>query len=343
MKNGISIIICCYNSESKLPETLRHLAAQKYKDFIIELLVIDNNSKDDTAGVAISYWNDHGASSILLTVIKEPRPGLSFARDTGVRHAKCNLILFCDDDNWLNDDYCQQAYNIMSENEEIGILGGLNIAVGEIKLPYWFKQFEQSYACGPQNDFDGEVSRLYITGAGMIIKSELFKLFEQISFKSQLTDRKGEELSSGGDSEICFVAILLGYKLFYSSKLELRHFMESKRLNWPYFINMSLGHAKSSYKLGYYFNDSHKKKWACELFRIVKPVLGKRILVLIRDFFYANRGIVSSEKVQHMILFGQIMTHISMFKEYAGFVKEIRLLKVRVKDMNFDTANPIKA
>lgn len=334
MKKGVSVILCCYNSESKLPKTLDCIAWQKYIGINIELVLIDNNSKDNTAKSAKEYWDKFGADNISIKIITENRPGLSYARDTGIKNANYDLVLFCDDDNWLDSNYCQNAYDIMSSDCSIGVLGGLNTAIGEVELPFWFSSVEQSYACGPQHDFDGEASRQYITGAGMVLRKSIFDLFSQVKFESQLTDRKGDELSSGGDSEICFIAVLLGFKLIYSSKLKLFHFMEEKRLNWNYFVRMSLGHAESSYKLNYYFSNSYKRKWLPELFRILKPIFGKRLIVLIRDFYYAKKGVVSNEKVHHMMLFGQILAHIKSYDSYSIFIQSIESLKFRIKKLN---------
>ena len=339
MKNGISVVVCCYNSESKLPQTLDYLANQKRDKILIELIVVDNNSNDNTFQFAKTYWSNKGISDINFKVIQEKRPGLSFAREAGVNHSSQKLILFCDDDNWLDNNYCQLACEIMAGDGTIGILGGMNTGVAIGKLPHWFSEVELSYACGPQNKCDGEVTRNYITGAGMVLRKTIFQELDSLNFESKLTDRKGEELSSGGDSELCFVAILLGYKLAYSSQLMLEHFMDEKRLNWNYFIRMSLGHADSGYKLRYYFDEDAKKDWSRELVRILRPLIGKRIIVLVRDYFYAKRGVVNGQKLYHMSLFSQLLSHLKMYGHYAKFIAELDDLKSRIKHYRLNKSN----
>ena len=52
-EKGISVIICCYNSAERLPKTLEHIFAQKLSnDTIMEVIVIDNASKDTTTAIA---------------------------------------------------------------------------------------------------------------------------------------------------------------------------------------------------------------------------------------------------------------------------------------------------
>lgn len=50
---GISIIICCFNSAKRLPENLRHISSQQVgKGVDWEVIIVNNNSSDDTARAA---------------------------------------------------------------------------------------------------------------------------------------------------------------------------------------------------------------------------------------------------------------------------------------------------
>jgi hypothetical protein len=50
-------------------------------------------------------------------------------------------------------------------------------------------------------------------------------------FSHKLTGRKGQDLSSGEDVEICLWHILSGYKLWYASELSIKHYMSNFRLD----------------------------------------------------------------------------------------------------------------
>ena len=98
---GISIIICCYNSAKRLPETLAHLANQQVDGGVRwELILVNNNSTDETEVVAQNLWGALG-SPAPLKIFEEPLPGLSYARNNGMKKAIYEVFLFCDDDNWL--------------------------------------------------------------------------------------------------------------------------------------------------------------------------------------------------------------------------------------------------
>lgn len=319
--NGISVIICCYNSVPRLPATLRHLAAQEAGALAWEVVLVDNNSTDATADVARQQWQQLG-SPAPLAVVAEPRPGLSMARAAGLAAAHFDLVVFCDDDNWLAADYLRQAHELMQQDAQTGILGGLNTAVADGPLPAWFQQVEHAYACGPQADQDGEVSpeRLYVAGAGMVVRRRIFAELARAGFQSQLLDRKGEELSSGGDTELCFATALLGYKVVYSSRLKLFHYMEAKRLTWDYLINLNNGHARSYYKLQFYkqayANKSIQSSWFRHLLSNSRQYMSKKGAYLIVNKLF-NKNQVGNSTVAYTEFDFQVWKmHLHSFAEF---------------------------
>jgi len=234
--NGVSIIICCYNSAPRLEETLRHLANQQIKkDIHCEIIVVDNNSTDNTAVEAQRIWNSFN-NAIPFKVVTEPQPGLSFARKKGVHTAEFEYIIFCDDDNWLDKNYVQIVYDFFELNGAYAAIGGKIEATFEngFIVPDWFEEYKEGYAIGQQGK-DGDVTyRGLIWGAGIGFRKSVYTTIINDSFPSLLSDRKGNELSSGGDSEMCLRFIIVGYKLYYTSELKLKHFLTANRLTIPY-------------------------------------------------------------------------------------------------------------
>ncbi|MBK6904811.1 MAG: glycosyltransferase [Saprospirales bacterium] len=61
---GVSVVVCCYNSSARLPATLEHLAHQSLPAGLpVEVIVVDNNSKDRTAETALGEWERLGNPS----------------------------------------------------------------------------------------------------------------------------------------------------------------------------------------------------------------------------------------------------------------------------------------
>jgi len=243
---GVSLVVCCYNSSSRLYSTLLHISRQELNDSVnFEVIVIDNASKDNTLDCAGKIWKEFN-SSIPFRALLESKVGLSNARKRGIQESMYSFVLFCDDDNWLAPDYVQKSYEIMMADSSIGILGGCGIPEYEITPPVWFERYRKSYALGPQADIDGYVPiEQNIYGAGMMVRKVPLEQMYKEGFNSVLTGRKGESLSTGEDIEICIWYSLLGYKLFYSGALTFRHFIPGERLTNDYFLKRSYGKGKT--------------------------------------------------------------------------------------------------
>ncbi|MDQ3019869.1 MAG: glycosyltransferase [Bacteroidota bacterium] len=259
-QKGVSIVICCYNSSSVLPQTLINICTQKVPDHIPwEVIVVDNASTDNTSQDAQKIWNAHNCLAS-FKIVKEPILGLSVARQKGFDTARYEYIVFCDDDNWLNEDFVKLVYEIMESNKEIGVLGGQSKAEFDVSPANWFKDWENSFAIGRQSDKNGDItgSRGYVWGASMVVRKEAWKKLLSKDFKSILTDRKGNALSAGGDTEICYALRNEGWKIWYDSRLKFKHFLPSERLNWKYLRKLFRGFGEASAGLDNYLENTPK-------------------------------------------------------------------------------------
>jgi len=159
--------------------------------------------------------------------------------ETGIANAIYSLLLICDDDNWLQQEYVQYAYDVMHEQTDIGILGGAAKPFTEIGKPLWFDQYENVFAVGKQMQHTGIANkRNFLFGAGMVIRKIIYDTVEDLDHDMFLTCRKGNTLSSGGESEICLLAMQLGYDLYYDERLQFTHYITANRLKWSYCVEM---------------------------------------------------------------------------------------------------------
>ena len=244
MATGVSIIVCCYNSSLRLKETLSHLVNQKSEGIAFEIIVVDNASTDNTSQVAKDILKN--APAIDYSVVSEPESGLSYARKKGYSIARYEYLLFCDDDNWLEKNYVQLAFETMVNQPKIGILGGYATAVFESAEPFWFKQYELDFAVGDQSAAALSLSQLSeVYGAGFVIRKTYLNKLYASGFKSILSDRKGTQLVSGGDTEMCYLAPYFGFEVWYNRELRLRHFMTGPRLSWSYLKRLYAGKGKT--------------------------------------------------------------------------------------------------
>lgn len=254
LKRGVSIIICTFNGKSRLTATLEHLVAQTV-DAPFEIILIDNASTDGTKEFADSWWETHGSDSTVdYSSYMEPTPGKSYAQALGYSKAKYAYLLICDDDNWLCNTYVQRAFEIMERHIDIGALGGRCDAVFDTEKPDWFDHYSRFYAVGSQSVFSGDVTDNigYLYGAGMVIRAAHWQKLQALGFEHLLSCRKGDTLSSGGDTEFCFALRLLGYKIWYDEALHFKHYMTEGRLNLTYLSRLRKATAYSNFVISSY-------------------------------------------------------------------------------------------
>jgi len=253
--DGISIIICCYNSSKRLKQTLSHLAMQVLSFELsknCEIILVDNCSTDNTKGTASKLWQ-RLSCTIPLILVDEFSPGLTFARAKGVETAKYEYILFCDDDNWLMPNYVQISYELLDNKPDVGALGGQGIGIADIEFPEWWDGFKEGYAVGQQSEQTGYVNdRGYLWGAGIVLRKSLFnKLFNK-NLPTLLSGRDGKKLNSGDDGEICYRILIAKYSLYYDDRLVFKHYMDTSRLTWEYKNSLFEGHRASHAVLSKY-------------------------------------------------------------------------------------------
>jgi len=239
---SVSIVICTYNGLSRLPETLDFIVKQKSK-ISFELIIVDNNSSDFTNDFVKEYLKD---SEIDWKIVSETKAGLSYARWRGIEESKYELVLFCDDDNHLAENYIEIGAFKFSNNPNLGILGGLGSPKFESQKPTWFDDFSHSYAVGSLGKEPGiQAKGSWHYGAGCFFRKSALIQLKLLGFKSVLSDRKGGDLSSGGDVELCYAVQLLGFDLAFDPTLRFDHFIEAHRLDWDYYLKLNRGIASS--------------------------------------------------------------------------------------------------
>lgn len=105
MKPLVSIITPCYNSKDYIAATIQSVLDQQYSNW--ELIVIDDQSKDNSLAIVQTYAKDNPKLKIIAL---EQNGGVANARNVGVSAATGKYIAFLDsDDIWLPEKLKKQV------------------------------------------------------------------------------------------------------------------------------------------------------------------------------------------------------------------------------------------
>jgi glycosyltransferase involved in cell wall biosynthesis len=131
----ISIVIPVYNEAESLGACLRAISALQLKPY--EVIVVDNNSTDNTAAIARSFD--------FVRLIREPRQGVIHARTTGFNAARGDIIARIDADSLLPSDWLTKVKRIMADEGLAAVSGAPNyhdFALPRVanRLDHWFRQ-----------------------------------------------------------------------------------------------------------------------------------------------------------------------------------------------------------
>lgn len=232
----VSVVVCCYNSSERIVATLDHLQLSELDALSVEVIVVDNNCTDDTVAVAKARWTRR---DVAFRCVSESQPGLSYARKRGFDAASGEVILLVDDDNSLFPDYVCRIMNVFKKYPKVGIVGGIGELPRGVKVPSWFCKYQGRYALGPEGGASGYVDFVY--GAGLAIRRSVLLDLHESGFQSQLSDRASSNLSSGGDSEWCYAAKLLGWDVWRDSGARFVHCLPIDRYTEKYLIRLTQG------------------------------------------------------------------------------------------------------
>lgn len=109
----LSVIVPAYNVEGYLARSLSSLVAQSYRP--IQVLVVDDGSSDGTLSIAQSWAAKHS----FIEVVSQENRGLSGARNTGMAHARGELIAFLDsDDTYEGESLLEEAVHTLLRHPE---------------------------------------------------------------------------------------------------------------------------------------------------------------------------------------------------------------------------------
>lgn len=251
----ITVAICTYNRAGFLRQTLEGMTRQDWPVDRLELLVIDNNSTDQTAAVVREFATAPHVPRHVL----ETKQGLDHARNRGIAEAIGEIIVLADDDILMEPDWVRQltAPFIADAAKRIGCVGGEVVPVFPDGLPDWIREWHSPLAfrsdAGPLPTRDSPM------GANIAFPRWIF---DRVGVFATGLDRKGASLFGGGDGEMVRRIREAGFEVWFAPAAKVLHQMPASRTTFRYAARHAFDSARSrvadratrSGAIGYYIS-----------------------------------------------------------------------------------------
>ncbi len=243
-----TVAIPTYNGASRLPELLEQLRNQLETENISwEIIVVDNNSTDDTAKL-IKNYQKNWQFSYPLKYYFEPQQGAAYARKKAVTEAKGELIGFLDDDNYPLSNWVATAYNFGKKYPQAGAYGSQIHPDWEVQPPENFKRIAPFLAITERGDLPllyEPKRKLLPPSAGLVIRRKVW--LESVPNQPILTGRIPGNMLTSEDLEMLLYIQKRGWEVWYNPEMEVYHKITSNRLQKDYLIPFFRGIGLSRY------------------------------------------------------------------------------------------------
>jgi glycosyltransferase involved in cell wall biosynthesis len=231
----ITVILCTYNRCQSLASALDSLAASILPETIEwEVLVVDNNSSDQTAAVVKDFACRHPGR---FRYRFEPQQGKSYALNAGIREAQGNILAFVDDDVTVEPMWLQNLTSALRDRQWAGSGGRILPARGFVP-PQWLALDGPCNLVGAlcayfdPGDVSGELKDPPF-GANMAFRKEMFARYG--GFRTDLGPSPGSELRNE-DTEFGRRLMAGGERLRYVPSAVVYHEIPEKRVRKEFFL-----------------------------------------------------------------------------------------------------------
>ena len=123
-----TVILPTYNVEKYLDKCIRSVVNQSYKN--LEILIVIDGATDSSYKIALD-WQKLDSR---INVIYQTNQGSGVARNTGLKNANGEFILFVDPDDWIDEDMISNMISLQKESKTDMVITKSRIVSPEGKI-----------------------------------------------------------------------------------------------------------------------------------------------------------------------------------------------------------------
>ncbi|MFH0730954.1 MAG: mycofactocin biosynthesis glycosyltransferase MftF [Pseudomonadota bacterium] len=202
---SVSVIIPVYNRSAEIAECLASLQALDYPQHCLEIIVVDDASRDDTAAVVRRFG--------VHLIIQSFNQGQSAARNVGAAAARGDILAFIDSDCIAGPRWLKELVPYFQNSEMALVGGGVDTFSRENRLDR-YEAANSALSMGSTFLLGrGRHSSFYVPTCNMLVRKEVYRS----------ADGLDESLRVGEDVDFCWRLMARGNQLAYVPEGKVRH------------------------------------------------------------------------------------------------------------------------
>lgn len=234
----ISAVICSYNRARFILKAVESIFNQDFDKSLYEVIVVDNNSSDNTLELLEEYRRQH--PDYHFRFYTEPNQGVAYTRTRCAREAQGSIVAYLDDDSIAQPGWLNGIVSFFDAHPNTYSTGGKITPVFLTEIPDWYSRY--FWGLVGHYDLGPVVKKLtgmrYPSGANMHFRKEAF--LEYGYFNTDL-GRKGEGLLATEEKDFYLRLLAAGRDVYYLPHVEVLHHVENNKFDTNYVRRHSMG------------------------------------------------------------------------------------------------------
>lgn len=302
----LSIIVCTFNRYVLLYRCLIKIESLIIDTKNIEVLIVDNNSTDETKSIAKNFCSKYTNWSYFF----ESNQGLSYARNRGAQEAKGEWLFYIDDDGVIGDKAIKEVFRTINEHD-FKFFTGIVHMLDDGNTPKWFP-YEWGNTLLKGKSIIRSLDLDYISGGIMIIEKNTFEDLGPFNINLGMN---GSKIGYGEETDLEIKARKKNISLGINPGIILYHTVAQHKKNVSWIL-------RASFSKGYYGSIINSQR----LIQLPKIILSL-ILRITKNFIKSSFKILFDKEYYWQ---NYVIDNFSSFLAYLGSISAI--LKIINKD-----------
>ncbi len=237
----LTLLVCTFNRSGDLRELLETALAQETDGtFTYEVLVVDNNSTDETRAVVDAFLSRGDGK---VRYLFEGRQGKSYALNTGLAATHGAIVNITDDDFILPPDWAMRIVKTLRDHPDCSFVGGKILPLWQGEVPAWLDR--EMWSPIALVDY-GDRQRSVDSDNALCLIGCSFRKTDLEAIGGYRSDLSVSKNLIGGveDVEIVQRLVKSGRVGLYVPEIACRHKVQARRMTKAYYRRWHLGHGR---------------------------------------------------------------------------------------------------